>query len=238
MEKAFEKLDSIVSIIKGINSYEEFGYYREFIIKEIQSTINVIKGDNYVITMGSESNIDNTYDTYIKQAKDVMKEHQNEVIKMNNKLYNIDYDAIIKNPDVVIPNKGVIKKKAAKVANIVTYLNTNEEIYEMLVKIFGDGLIDELLKANVKDEYINKVENAINRLKDLEKNDYENNQTIKKRNKSYADELLKKNNLPYRAVSASTTLTKKSKPKINFNKTQSYYSFVHNRDNSSYKYVY
>ena len=52
MEKAAEKLESLMGIIKGINSYEEFGYYREFIVKEIQSTIGMIKGDNYVITMG------------------------------------------------------------------------------------------------------------------------------------------------------------------------------------------
>ena len=76
MEKAAEKLESLMGIIKGINSYEEFGYYREFIVKEIQSTIAMIKGDNYVITMGSESNIDSTYDTYIKQAKEVMKQHE------------------------------------------------------------------------------------------------------------------------------------------------------------------
>ena len=171
MEKAAEKLESLMGIIKGINSYEEFGYYREFIVKEIQSTIGMIKGDNYVITMGSESNIDSTYDTYIKQAKEVMKQHEKEVNRRK-----IDYDAIINNPDVVIGNKGEIKKKATRVANIVTYLNTEEEICEMLTKIFGDGLIDELLKANVKEEYIAKVENAISKLKDLEKKE-----------KSYAD---------------------------------------------------
>ena len=216
MEKAAEKLESLMGIIKGINSYEEFGYYREFIVKEIQSTIGMIKGDNYVITMGSESNIDSTYDTYIKQAKEVMKQHEKEVNRRK-----IDYDAIINNPDVVIGNQGEIKKKATRVANIVTYLNTEEEICEMLTKIFGDGLIDELLKANVKEEYIAKVENAISKLKDLEKKE-----------KSYADELLKKSK-------PSTTVTKKrTKPKINFNKTQSYYTFMHNRDNSSYKYVY
>ena len=216
MEKAAEKLESLMGIIKGINSYEEFGYYREFIVKEIQSTIGMIKGDNNVITMGSESNIDSTYDTYIKQAKEVMKQHEKEVIRRK-----IDYDAIINNPDVVIGNKGEIKKKATRVANIVTYLNTEEEICEMLTKIFGDGLIDELLKANVKEEYIAKVENAISKLKDLEKKE-----------KSYVDELLKKSK-------PSTTVTKKrTKPKINFNKTQSYYTFMHNRDNSSYKYVY
>ena len=166
--------------------------------------------------MGSESNIDSTYDTYIKQAKEVMKQHEKEVNRRK-----IDYDAIINNPDVVIGNKGEIKKKATRVANIVTYLNTEEEICEMLTKIFGDGLIDELLKANVKEEYIAKVENAISKLKDLEKKE-----------KSYADELLKKSK-------PSTTVTKKrTKPKINFNKTQSYYTFMHNRDNSSYKYVY
>ena len=55
---------------------------------------------------------------------------------------------------------------------------------------------------------------------------------LEKKEKSYADELLKKSK-------PSTTVTKKrTKPKINFNKTQSYYTFMHNRDNSSYKYVY
>ena len=152
MEKAAEKLEGLSAIIKGINSYEELGYYREFILREIQATIGLIKGENYVITMGSESNIDNTYDTYIKQAKEVMKQHEREI--NGTKMYDIDYDAIIKNPEVVMPNKGEVKKKASRVANIVTYLNMNEEIYEMVTKIFGDGLVDELLKANVKEEYI------------------------------------------------------------------------------------
>lgn len=226
MEKAAEKLEGLSTIIRGINSYEELGYYREFILKEIQATIGLIKGENYVITMGSESNIDNTYDTYIRQAKEVMKQHEREI--NGNKMYDIDYDAIIKNPDVVMPNKGEVKKKASRVANIVTYLNTNEEMYEMVIKIFGDGVVDELLKANVRDEYITKVESAIKRLKDLEQKEVQGN-------KSYADELLKKNNLPYKTASA--TLTKKrTKPRINYNPTQ--YNFVHSRDNSSYKYVY
>lgn len=226
MEKAAEKLEGLSTIIRGINSYEELGYYREFILKEIQATIGLIKGENYVITMGSESNIDNTYDTYIRQAKEVMKQHEREI--NGNKMYDIDYDAIIKNPEVVMPNKGEVKKKASRVANIVTYLNTNEEMYEMVTKIFGDGLIDELLKANVKEEYITKVESAIKRLKDLEQKEVQGN-------KSYADELLKKNNLPYKTTSA-TVAKKRTKPRINFNPTQ--YSFVHSRDNSSYKYVY
>lgn len=226
MEKAAEKLEGLSTIIRGINSYEELGYYREFILREIQATIGLIKGENYVITMGSESNIDNTYDTYIKQAKEVMKQHEREI--NGTKMYDIDYDAIIKNPEVVMPNKGEVKKKASRVANIVTYLNMNEEIYEMVTKIFGDGLVDELLKANVKEEYITKVESAIKRLKDLE-------QKETKGNKSYADELLKKNNLPYKTASA-TLAKKRTKPRINFNPTQ--YSFVHSRDNSSYKYVY
>ena len=226
MEKAAEKLEGLSTIIRGINSYEELGYYREFILKEIQATIGLIKGENYVITMGSESNIDNTYDTYIRQAKEVMKQHEREI--NGNKMYDIDYDAIIKNPDVVMPNKGEVKKKASRVANIVTYLNTNEEMYEMVTKIFGDGVVDELLKANVRDEYITKVESAIKKLKDLEQKEVQGN-------KSYADELLKKNNLPYKTASA--TLTKKrTKPRINYNPTQ--YNFVHSRDNSSYKYVY
>lgn len=226
MEKAAEKLEGLSTIIRGINSYEELGYYREFILREIQATIGLIKGENYVITMGSESNIDNTYDTYIRQAKEVMKQHEREI--NGTKMYDIDYDAIIKNPEVVMPNKGEVKKKASRVANIVTYLNMNEEIYEMVTKIFGDGLVDELLKANVKEEYITKVESAIKRLKDLE-------QKETKGNKSYADELLKKNNLPYKTASA-TLAKKRTKPRINFNPTQ--YSFVHSRDNSSYKYVY
>lgn len=226
MEKAAEKLEGLSTIIRGINSYEELGYYREFILKEIQATIGLIKEENYVITMGSESNIDNTYDTYIRQAKEVMKQHEREI--NGNKMYDIDYDAIIKNPDVVMPNKGEVKKKASRVANIVTYLNTNEEMYEMVIKIFGDGVVDELLKANVRDEYITKVESAIKKLKDLEQKETHGN-------KSYADELLKKNNLPYKTASA--TLTKKrTKPRINYNPTQ--YNFVHSRDNSSYKYVY
>ena len=226
MEKAAEKLEGLSAIIRGINSYEELGYYREFILREIQATIGLIKGENYVITMGSESNIDNTYDTYIRQAKEVMKQHEREI--NGNKMYDIDYDAIIKNPEVVMPNKGEVKKKASRVANIVTYLNTNEEMYEMVTTIFGDGLVDELLKANVKEEYITKVESAIKRLKDLE-------QKETKGNKSYADELLKKNNLPYKTASA-TVAKKRTKPRINFNPTQ--YSFVHSRDNSAYKYVY
>lgn len=226
MEKAAEKLEGLSTIIRGINSYEELGYYREFILREIQATIGLIKGENYVITMGSESNIDNTYDTYIRQAKEVMKQHEREI--NGTKMYDIDYDAIIKNPEVVMPNKGEVKKKASRVANIVTYLNTNEEMYEMVATIFGDGLVDELLKANVKEEYITKVESAIKRLKDLE-------QKETKGNKSYADELLKKNNLPYKTASA-TLAKKRTKPRINFNPTQ--YSFVHSRDNSSYKYVY
>ena len=226
MEKAAEKLEGLSTIIRGINSYEELGYYREFILREIQATIGLIKGENYVITMGSESNIDNTYDTYIRQAKEVMKQHEREI--NGNKMYDIDYDAIIKNPEVVMPNKGEVKKKASRVANIVTYLNTNEEMYEMVTKIFGDGVVDELLKANVKEEYITKVESAIKRLKDLEQKETQ-------KNKSYADELLKKNNLPYKTSSA-TVAKKRTKPRINFNPTQ--YSFVHSRDNSSYKYVY
>ena len=226
MEKAAEKLEGLSTIIRGINSYEELGYYREFILREIQATIGLIKGENYVITMGSESNIDNTYDTYIRQAKEVMKQHEREI--NGNKMYDIDYDAIIKNPEVVMPNKGEVKKKASRVANIVTYLNTNEEMYEMVTKIFGDGVVDELLKANVKEEYITKVESAIKRLKDLEQKETQ-------KNKSYADELLKKNNLPYKTSSA-TVAKKRTKPRINFNPTQ--YSFVHSRDNSSYKHVY
>ena len=191
-----------------------------------EKTIGRSNGENYMITMGSESNIDNTYDTYIRQAKEVMKQHEREI--NGTKMYDIDYDAIIKNPEVVMPNKGEVKKKASRVANIVTYLNTNEEMYEMVATIFGDGLVDELLKANVKEEYITKVESAIKRLKDLE-------QKETKGNKSYADELLKKNNLPYKTASA-TLAKKRTKPRINFNPTQ--YSFVHSRDNSSYKYVY
>lgn len=252
MENVLFKIDNIISIIQGIGSYEEFGYYKEFFVKELRDIQNTINGDNYVITMGNDINNNNNntftnndnssiYDSYILQAKEVMQKYQNNFaistkqsyplkskqIKIknsvkiknsnNNKLYDINYDAIIKNPETVIPNQAKIKQKASKIAEIVTMLNTNDELYQMLTQIFGLSLLDDLLTPNVSDNFVSQVEKAISKLQQLEINDnkntiesYSHKKNINNRNipmqkyntdsmlkvnqKSYADELLSKTN--------------------------------------------
>lgn len=245
MENVPFKLDNLISIIQGIGSYEEFGYYKEFFIKELKDIQNIINGDNYVITMGNNNNNDtlinnnsSIYDSYILQAKEVIQKYQNKFSNSirdsypfkrkqfniknstnenNIKLYDINYDALIKNPETAIPNQEKIKQKASKIAGIVTTLDTNDELYQMLTQIFGLSLIDDLLTPKVSDNFVSQVEKAITKLQQLEVNDnkntiesysqkkkinnrniptqkYNTDSILKAKEKSYADQLLWKTN--------------------------------------------
>ena len=77
------------------------------------------------------------------------------------------------------------KKHITKVADLILKINNDDGIYEILIKLFGEDLIDKLLSR--KDEkFISKVVEAINNIKELRKKDLEKeikNKNIKTRNK-------------------------------------------------------
>ena len=62
-------------------------------------------------------------------------------------------------------------EKENRISNIILKINQNEEIYEILKKLFSDDLIDKIMDKNCSDNYITKIEETIKQIEILQKKD-------------------------------------------------------------------
>ena len=114
----------------------------------------------------------------------------------NNNIYN-NY---ILNKDLKYNELKEKKLTLSKVTDLVMKINNDNGIYEILIKLFGEDLIDKIILNN-NDKFINEVKEAMNKIEDLRKKDEEikineKNNINKKNNKisSYNKLLNKINN--------------------------------------------
>lgn len=72
-------------------------------------------------------------------------------------------------------DKATLKKqKISRVADLITKINSDQELYDIIIQLFGEGILDELMSSKVDDGLVNNVEKSINEIERLRKNDLEN----------------------------------------------------------------
>jgi hypothetical protein len=110
------------------------------------------------------------------------------------------YKNYILNKDLKYNELKEKKLTLSKVTDLVMKINNDNGIYEILIKLFGEDLIDKIILNN-NDKFINEVKEAMNKIEDLRKKDEEikineKNNINKKNNKisSYNKLLNKINN--------------------------------------------
>ena len=136
--------------------------------------------NSFLNTIENEHNSIFTNDNFENQdfkfEKNLKKNFINENENNEKNILTINKNNIIKTSK---------KKHITKVADLILKINNDDGIYEILIKLFGEDLIDKLLSR--KDEkFIFKVEEAINNIEELRKKDLEKeikNKNIKTRNK-------------------------------------------------------
>ena len=71
------------------------------------------------------------------------------------------------------------KKKASRVTDLVMKINSDQELYDLTIQLFGDNVLDKLMSPNVEIAFIENVEKTIEEIERLRANDTEelNNNT-------------------------------------------------------------
>lgn len=145
-----------------------------------------------------------------------------EEVNQNHSLTTIDNNPNIKNPnDFSINNNGLIKKNASKVADIIMKLNTKEILFNIILQLFGDNVLDQLMETPPNEPIIEAVEKSIGELERLEQEDKQK-------------ELLHINNIKKEIQQSNLPLPNNTK---DFNKSQSLKRNQRNQNNQSCSFV-
>ena len=72
------------------------------------------------------------------------------------------------------------KDKLSLIADIIMKINSEDEFYEILTKLFGNDLTDKLMSSDVSDELLEAVQNSIKEIEELKKKDNLNEENQKK----------------------------------------------------------
>ena len=75
------------------------------------------------------------------------------------------------------------KDKISKIAEIILKMKNEDYIYDIIVKLFGNDVTDQLLSKNASDELVEQVQNALKEIEKFQKNDKDKKFNIKKMNK-------------------------------------------------------
>ena len=93
-----------------------------------------------------------------------------KIISNNNNMQEIQQQP---QRELVIDNK-IKKQKIARVADLISKINSDQELSDIITQLFGDGILDELMSSKVEDALIDNVEKSVMEIERLRQNDTEN----------------------------------------------------------------
>ena len=79
-------------------------------------------------------------------------------------------------PNAVVIKQNIInpkKKKVARVTDLVTKINSDQELYDLTVQLFGENILDKLMSPTTEDIFIENVEKTVEEIERLRSNDTE-----------------------------------------------------------------
>ena len=101
-----------------------------------------------------------------------------------NKMFNTQY--FPSNPKMKIEKYFEEKKQKDKIdsiAEIIMKMKNEDYIYDIIVKLFGNDVTDQLLSKNASDELVLQVQNALKEIEKVQKREKDKKYNIKKMNK-------------------------------------------------------
>ena len=81
------------------------------------------------------------------------------------------------------------KDKLSLIADIIMKINSEDEFYEILTKLFGNDLTDKLMSSDVSDELLEAVQNSIKEIEELKKKDNLNEEQNQKKEEINQEEI-------------------------------------------------
>ena len=93
-----------------------------------------------------------------------------KIISNNNNMQEIQQQP---QRELVIDNK-IKKQKIARVADLISKINSDQELSDIITQLFGDGILAELMSSKVEDALIDNVEKSVMEIERLRQNDTEN----------------------------------------------------------------
>ena len=81
------------------------------------------------------------------------------------------------------------KDKLSLIADIIMKINSEDEFYEILTKLFGNDLTDKLMSSDVSDELLEAVQNSIKEIEELKKKDNLNEEQNQKNDEINQEEI-------------------------------------------------
>ena len=81
------------------------------------------------------------------------------------------------------------KDKLSLIADIIMKINSEDEFYEILTKLFGNDLTDKLMSSDVSDELLEAVQNSIKEIEELKKKDNLNEELNQKKEEINQEEI-------------------------------------------------
>ena len=146
--------------------------------KSIRNRFKGSKKNNSDVNMNEIKNEPNNKD---KNRIINLKENSNDLNK--NIATNIN---INKNKN---SNTQYKKDKLSLIADIIMKINSEDEFYEILTKLFGNDLTDKLMSSDVSDELLEAVQNSIKEIEELKKKDNLNEKENQKKEEINQEEI-------------------------------------------------
>ena len=122
---------------------------------------------------------------------DFINKDKNKVIKQK----EIPNDINKKIPTNINQNKNKTqstsykKDKLSLIADIIMKINSEDEYYEILTKLFGNDLTDKLMSSDVSDELLEAVQHSIKEIDELKKRDNLNEEQNQKKEEINQEEI-------------------------------------------------
>ena len=134
--------------------------------------------------------IANSIQNFINLSKKQnLNNNKNNQQQINNNVSNQELFNDKRNKKQIINNENLNnnnnqnKKKLSLIADIIMKINSEEYIYDILTKLFGDDLTDKLMSNNVSDDLIEAVQNSIKEIESLKNKDNPNSSSFEEEEK-------------------------------------------------------
>ena len=108
-----------------------------------------------------------------EKPKDIIKKEQTNVTQNKNKNQSTSYK----------------KDKLSLIADIIMKINSEDEYYAILTKLFGNDLTDKLMSSDVSDELLEAVQHSIKEIDELKKKDNLNKEQNQKKEEINQEEI-------------------------------------------------
>ena len=144
--------------------------------KSIRNRFKGSKKNNGNANMNEIKNENNEKNRLInlkENSNDINKNIQADINPKKNKNLNSQYK----------------KDKLSLIADIIMKINSEDEFYEILTKLFGNDLTDKLMSSDVSDELLEAVQNSIKEIEELKKKDNLNEELNQKKEEINQEEI-------------------------------------------------